>query len=411
MKFQWWPSSAPTGIPQTGQPGRKPTAFTNGGANPHHETTRAAAPRPSAKAVAAGVASAGFLRNTWYVAMFSGDLAPGQLVHRTILNEPVLFFRKEDGSVAAMTNRCSHRFLPLSMGKLLPGNRVQCLYHGVEFGADGRCVKNPHGNGISPPAAHLKSYPVVERHTLIWIWMGDKAADPATIPDYSCLDDRPTLHVTRPGYLKVAANYQLIVDNLLDLSHISYVHAGILGNADTAAAEPVVDQKGDVLSVTRNSKNAETPGILKMMSSPDFVERGDQWQTMCWYPPSNMLLEFGASKTGEPKERGTGYFAIHFLTPETERTTHYHYTAARWNVLTDDEQNAKIRDKIYEMRTFAFAEQDLPVIEAQQVSMDQAGKDLMPVLLSIDAGPVRYRKVLDRLLSEEEGVSQAQAAE
>src|SRR5262249_15669390 len=158
----------------------------------------------------------------------------------------------------------------------------------------------------------------------------------------------------------------------------------------------VVEQKGDVVSVTRNSKDAETPGILKMMSPAGF-DRGDQWNTMRWFAPGNMLLEFGASKPGEPKDKGTGYFAIHFLTPDTERTTHYHSAAARWGVLTDDEQNAKIRDKIYEMRTFAFAEQDLPVIEAQQICMDQAGKDLTPVLLSIDAGPVRYRKVLDRL--------------
>ena len=341
-----------------------------------------------------------FVRNTWYVAMFSSDLAAGQLMHRTILNEPIVFYRKEEGGVAAITDRCSHRFAPLSMGKLLPGNRVQCIYHGLEFGADGHCVKNPHGNAVIPKASHLKSYPVIERHSLIWIWMGDRKADPATIPDYSCLDDRPALHVTRPGYLKVAANYELVVDNLLDLSHISYVHVGILGNADTANADIGVDQKGDVVAVSRISKNAETPGILKMMSPAGF-ERGDQWNTISWYPPSNMILEFGASKPGEPKEKGTGYFAIHLLTPETDRTTHYHYTAARWNVLTDDEQNVKIRDKIYEMRTFAFAEQDVPVIEAQQLCMDRAEQPLKPVLLAIDAGPVRYRRVLDRLLSED----------
>jgi phenylpropionate dioxygenase-like ring-hydroxylating dioxygenase large terminal subunit len=370
-------------------------------------TTLESPPQAAARAVKSqpGTASGQtaqkrFVHNTWYVAMFSADLAAGQLLHRTILNEPIVFFRKEDGSVAAITDRCSHRFAPLSMGKLLPGDRVQCIYHGVEFGSNGKCVKNPHGNGVIANAAHLKSYTAVERYSLIWIWMGDKAADPATIPDYSCLDNRPALHVTRPGYLKVAANYELVVDNLLDLSHISYVHVGILGNADTANADVNVDQKGDVVSVSRFSKNAETPGILKMMSPAGF-ERGDQWNTISWYAPSNMILEFGSSKPGEPKEKGTGYFAIHLLTPETERSTHYHYTAARWNVLTGDEQNTAIRDKIYEMRTFAFAEQDVPVIEAQQICMDQAGEELKPVLLTIDAGPVRYRRVLDRLLSED----------
>jgi vanillate O-demethylase monooxygenase subunit len=341
-----------------------------------------------------------FLRNTWYVAMFSSELDEGRLVHRTIMNEPIVFYRREDGGIAAITDRCPHRFVPLSMGKLLSGDRVQCIYHGLEYGAHGKCVLNPHGSRKISNSLDLRSYPVVEKHTLIWIWMGNKPADLDRIPDYSCLDDRPELHVTQPGYIKVKAHYQLLVDNLLDLSHISFTHAGILGNADTATAEPVVEQDGDVITVTRNSQNAETPGILKMMS-PGGFERGNQRQSISWFPASNLRLEFGASRVGEPKERGTGYFALHFLTPETERTTHYRYTAARWNVLTDDERNKQIRDLIYKMRTFAFAEQDVPVIEAQQASIDAAREVPTPTLLSIDAGPTRYQKVLDRLLAEE----------
>jgi len=350
------------------------------------------APRPLPKAR--------FLRNTWYVVTTAAELNDGELMHRTILNEPIAFYRKEDGGIAAIKDVCPHRSVPLSMGTLLAGDRVQCIYHGLEFGADGKCVLNPHGSGKISDALHIKSYPVVEKHTLIWIWMGDKPADLDKIPDYSCLDDRPELHVTRPGYLKVNAHYQLIVDNLLDLSHISYTHAGILGNADTATAEPVVEQDGDVITVTRNSMDAETPGILQMMS-PGGFDRGDQWQAISWFPASNLRLEFGASKVGEPKESGTGYFALHFLTPETDRTTHYHYTAARWNVLTDDERNKEVRDLIYKMRTFAFADQDVPVIEAQQVAMDQAPEEPVPTLLSVDTGPLQYQKVLDRLLAEE----------
>jgi phenylpropionate dioxygenase-like ring-hydroxylating dioxygenase large terminal subunit len=343
-----------------------------------------------------------FLRNTWYVAMLSLELGEGKLVHRTIMNEPIAFYRKEDGGIAAITDRCPHRHVPLSMGTLLTGDRVQCIYHGLQFGADGNCALNPHGSGKISDSLSVRSYTVIEKHTLIWIWMGDKAADPAKIPDYSCLDDRDALHVTRPGYLKVAANYQLLVDNLLDLSHISFTHAGILGNADTASADPEVEQDGDVITVTRNSKDAETPGILKMMAADeDLKKRGDQWQSISWFPASNLRLEFGASRVGEPKESGTGYFALHFLTPETEKTTHYNYTAARWGVQTGDEKNREIRDLIYKMRTFAFADQDVPVIEAQQISIDQAGDDLSPTLLSVDAGPLQYQKVLDRLLAEE----------
>jgi vanillate O-demethylase monooxygenase subunit len=355
---------------------------------------------PSSGTAQRPLPKARFLRNTWYAVTFGAELKEGELMHRTILNEPIAFYRKEDGGIAAIMDRCPHRFVPLSMGRLLPGDRVQCIYHGLEYGADGKCVLNPHGSRKISDALRVKSYPVVEKHTLIWIWMGDKPADLDKIPDYSCLDDRSELHVTRPGYLNVKVHYQLLVDNLLDLSHVSYTHAGILGNADTATADPLVEQDGDVITVTRNSPNAETPGILQMMS-PDGFERGDQWQSISWFPASNLRLEFGASRVGEPKESGTGYFALHFLTPETDRTTHYHYTASRWNVLTGDEQNRKIRDLIYKMRTFAFADQDVPVIEAQQVAMDQADRELDPTLLSIDAGPLQYQKVLDRLIAEE----------
>ncbi len=368
--------------------------------------TKAAAPGSTQGtapvAVVGKPSGAKFIRNSWYVAMWAQDLTPGQLVPRTILNEPIVFFRKENGSVVAMIDRCSHRFTPLSMGKLLPGDRVQCGYHGLEFGANGKCVMNPHGNGSIPDAAHVRSFPVVEKHSLIWIWMGTMAADPATISDYSCLDDRPALHITKPGYLKVQAKYELVVDNLLDLSHTTYVHAGILGNADTVIADISVNKVGDTISVSRPSKDATTPGILQMLSPKGF-ERGDQIQIISWYPPSNLLLEFGVVPTGQPKEAGTGYWAIHLLTPETDRSTHYHYSAARWQVKTEgDELNASIRDKIYEMRTFAFVVQDAPIIEAQQRRMDEASGPLRPTLLAIDAALVQYNRVLDRLLREDQ---------
>jgi vanillate O-demethylase monooxygenase subunit len=343
----------------------------------------------------------GFVFNTWYVAMWGTDLEEAKLVPKTILNEQIVFFRKEDGTVAAITDRCPHRFAPLSMGKLLPGDRVQCIYHGLEYSANGQCVKNPHTPCTIPEITNFKSYPVQEKYSLIWIWMGDEPDDLSLIPDYSCLVTTPEKYVTRPGYLKVKANYQLVIDNLLDLSHTSYVHTGILGNAQTVDADIKVDQVGEVISVSRPSINAETPGILQMMS-PSGFEKGDQWSTISWFCPSNLILEFGVSKHGEPKEKGTGYFAIHLLTPETERTTHYCYSAARWNVLTTgDDKNAAIRDKIYELRTFAFAEQDVPVIEAQQDMMDNATHLLKPALLSIDGGPIRYQRILqDKIIQE-----------
>jgi vanillate O-demethylase monooxygenase subunit len=343
-----------------------------------------------------------FVRNAWYVANWASAVPAGRLVPLTIMNEPIVLFRRDDGTVSALADTCSHRFAPLSMGQILPGDRVQCPYHGLEFGADGRCVLNPHGNGAIPAAAHLRAYPVVEKHSMIWIWMGRKPATPETIPDFSCIDAAPALHVTAPGYLKMQAGYELIVNNLLDLSHTTYLHNGILGNAETVEAKILVEQEGDQVIVSRPIGNVTTPGLLQsLVNWPE--PKGDQWQSIRWMPPSCLILETGVSAVGTPKAAGTGFHAIHLLTPETEHTTHYYYTAVRWNVLTEgDEKNAEIRAHILKMRTFAFAEQDAPVIEAQQRRIDQAGGALRPVLLAIDAGPVQYRRILDRLVREDQ---------
>ena len=119
-----------------------------------------------------------FLRNTWYVAMWSQDLKAGELVGRTYLNEPVVMFRDPDGRVNAMEDVCPHRLAPLSMGKLVcEGKHIRCAYHGLEFDGSGQCVVNPHASGRIPKNSSVRSYPVVEKHSLIWIWMGDEQPD------------------------------------------------------------------------------------------------------------------------------------------------------------------------------------------------------------------------------------------
>jgi vanillate O-demethylase monooxygenase subunit len=287
------------------------------------------------------------------------------------------------------------------MGKLLPGDRVQCPYHGLEFAADGKCVHNPHGTGAIPKAAHLRAYPVVERHKMIWIWMGTKPPTPDTIPDYSCLDKAPAEHITDPGYLRMDASLELIVNNLLDLTHTTYLHAGILGNDETVHAKITVESDENSVTVSRPIRNVTAPGLfLKMQNWPEKV--GDHWQTIRWMPPSVLILTVGMSPAGKPIEAGTGIYALHLLAPETDTSTHYYFSAVRWNVMTDASVNEEIRQFIGKTRQFAFAEQDGPMIEAQQARMNLLGEAAEhPVLLNIDAGPVQYGRILDRLLRED----------
>jgi vanillate O-demethylase monooxygenase subunit len=343
-----------------------------------------------------------YLRNAWYVAAWSDDLADGQLLGRTILKQPVVLYRTSDGNVAALDDRCPHRFAPLHMGKVLPGDRVQCPYHGLEFDPSGACVLNPHGNKHIPPRARVRSYPVTEKHKAIWIWMGDKPADPSKVPDFSVLDNVPEMHATQRDRITIRANYELIIDNLLDLSHTSYLHDGILGNSETVESEITVEMDGDDVVVGRHASRAKAPGLFAILM-PSHPEKVDKFTRMRWMAPSNLRLVTGICMPGAVPESGTGYHAIHMLTPESDKTTHYFFTAVRFNVLTsDDALNAQIREKISTTRRFAFEEQDAPVIEAQQGIIDASPTPVDPIILAIDVGPVRYKQVLQKLIRAEQ---------
>jgi phenylpropionate dioxygenase-like ring-hydroxylating dioxygenase large terminal subunit len=343
-----------------------------------------------------------YVRNAWYVAAWADGIADGQLVARTVMDEPIVLYRRADGSVAALADRCAHRFAPLHMGKLVGGDRIQCPYHGLEFDGSGACVHNPHGNKTIPPRARVKSYPVVEKHKAVWIWMGAAPADESKVPDFGVLDNVPELYTTKRDSIVIKANYQLIIDNLLDLSHTSYLHEGILGNADTVESDVAVEQNGDDVVVARHATNSIPPGMFAPFW-PDHPPRVDKFTKMRWMAPSTLRLFTGIGKMGAPPESGTGYHAIHMLTPENARSTHYFFTAVRWGVMTTDEKlNRDLQQRIAEMRRFAFAEQDAPVIEAQQRVIETATEPLDPVILAVDVGCVRYKRVLGKMLEAEQ---------
>ena len=343
-----------------------------------------------------------FVRNAWYVAAWAHELAEqGKLVARVILGEPIVMFRKSDGTIAALEDRCAHRFAPLSMGKVLPGDRLQCPYHGLEYDASGACVLNPHGTGAISSRAAVAKYPVVEKHTAVWIWMGDKPADLAKVPDFHELDGVPELHSTKRDSMMIRANYQLLIDNLLDLSHTSYLHAGVLGNRDTVDAEITVEQEGDDVLVGRISKGATPPGILAPFW-PGHPPRVDVFNRVRWMAPGTLKLISGMCAAGGNQDSGTGLHAIHMLTPESETSTHYFFTAVRWNVVTTDEiVNQELQARIAKLRRHAFEVEDAPVVEAQQRNIAMANRSLEPMILPIDVGPARYKRILSRMLDVE----------
>lgn len=339
-----------------------------------------------------------YLRRAWYVAGFADELAAGQLLARTLLDEPLVFFRAPDGRVAALQDRCAHRFAPLSAGTLCDGGAaVQCPYHGLRFDAAGTCVHNPHGSGVIPRAARVKSWPVAERHGLLWLWAGDAAqADESLIPDLSAVTGAPE-HATIRGYLPTACDYRLLADNIMDLTHADFLHAGSLGSGAITRAQAAVTDLGErsVRITWLSSGDRAPPAFDEHLREPG--RPADQWTEVTWTAPCVMQLHVGATLQGEPRERGVDTCNLHLATPETAGRTHYWYWSTR-NFAIDAQANAAIRPII----EFAFSQQDKPMLEAQQRRIGDAEFwSLEPILLAGDAGAVRARRKLEALIAAE----------
>ena len=334
-----------------------------------------------------------FLKNAWYVAGWSSEVGRALFV-RTILNEPVLMYRTEGGKAVAMADACPHRFAPLHLGQLV-GDLVQCGYHGLRFDRGGACVLNPF-DGSAPKNARVKTYPLEERWGVLWIWMGEESAcDAARIPDFSYLVD-PKRRVL-PGTTRVEANYELIIDNLADLTHTNFLHANFLKvDAFTNGKHEVLQEGNTVHSKFWFPNGRVTPLSAKFMDNPDLIV--DRWTEIRWDAPSLIMLDTGATPTGRPRAEGTQNYGTHLLTPETETSTHYFFAHARGFKLDDP----KTDDIVREWQRVAFNEQDKPMIEAQQRVLGSA--DFMskrPALQSNDLGTVRIRRVLAQLIAQE----------
>jgi len=342
-----------------------------------------------------------YLRNAWYMAGWSSEIGAETLFPRTLLDERIVLYRDETGSVRALQDRCPHRFAPLSRGTLCKG-QVQCGYHGLQFGPDGQCTHNPHGDGRIPKAAIVRAYPVVERYTAVWIWMGDgQRADESLIPDFSASMD-PVKRTVGHGYLHVKANYMLEVDNILDLSHIQYLHDNNVGSDAVASAETAIEQDGNVVHSKRLVRNERLTEVLEKQYRLPPGQPVDRWLDTRWNAPATMELWVGAAAAGSPDPRAAGKRQpfIHVFTPETARTTHYFFGTS-YPVRMGDEGVQRAAADIEFLRR-PFAEEDQPMLEAQQNEIgDSDFWSLKPVLLSGDGPAVRARRVLDSLIKAE----------
>jgi vanillate O-demethylase monooxygenase subunit len=339
-----------------------------------------------------------YLKNTWYVAAKSDEIGGGKPLGRRICGEKMVFYRGAQGEIAALEDFCPHRGAPLSLGFVKDGLLV-CGYHGLAMGCEGKPASMPGQRVGGFPA--IRRFPAVERHGFVWIWPGEASlADPAAIPD---------LEWAGPGWAyggglyHIQCDYRLMIDNLMDLTHETYVHATSIGQPEIEESAPATKVEGEQVITSRFMEGIEAPpfwkNALRANGLADDVPC-DRWQICRFTPPSHVMIEVGVAHAGkggyhaDPQFKASSW-VVDFITPETDGSIWYFWGMAR-SFKTDD---AALTARIREGQGRIFAE-DQEMLESQQRNLAaHPGRRLL--MLNIDGGGVQARKIIDRLIERE----------
>jgi phenylpropionate dioxygenase-like ring-hydroxylating dioxygenase large terminal subunit len=342
-----------------------------------------------------------FLRDQWYIVAAAGEITQAPLA-RVICDEPVVIFRGADGKAGVLSDRCPHRKAPLSSGDVV-GNDLRCGYHGITFARDGSCARIP-GDLPAPRGFRARSFPAIERHGFIFMWPGEGAPDESLLPDFFENDDPAWTPV--PGYLHIKANYELMVDNILDLTHVVFVHKTTLAGGGVTETPLEVEVKGDRIFARRMMFNVDTAPIYK--AAKGLHGKIDRWQIFEWQPPSFVKVILGAREAGSTAESEgqPTHVVVNGFTPETGNTLHYFWSTSRPWALGDP----KVSDLYRTMIDLAFRE-DMSIVERQQrlIDTDKSGTPLMA--FPFDRSGVGARRIVRRLLDAEATRRSTHAAE
>ncbi len=339
-------------------------------------------------------------RNQWYCAAFGHELRDKPL-GRMFLNEPVVMYRKMDGAPVAFEDRCCHRRAALSEGKI-EGDNLRCGYHGFLYDPSGAAVWAP-GQDRLPQGARVRAYPIIEKHRWIWIWMGEPAlANAETAPAYDKYDDPKW--ASYDEFIPIKSNYFLVVDNLLDLSHLPFLHAATIGSPEDVNPKLTWERGPDWVKGVRIARGL-SPSARNLQEGLDF--RFDRTQIMLFEPPSQVTIDILSNEYGKEYgdlgDRMNRRIVIYdSITPETDSSCHYFWAIAR-DYAVDDKKTSEIGLRA----TSAAFHEDQRMLEVQQRIID-----LNPAAPQVDvmgdAGSMQARRIVERILEEE---GRARAAE
>ncbi len=342
----------------------------------------------------------GYPLNAWYVAAWDYEVTRKPMSRR-IADRPLALYRAEDGRAVALADACWHRLAPLSLGKTLAGDQIQCPYHGIIYNSAGRCVSMPAQETINPSAT-VPSFPVVERYRYVWVWLGDATkADPELIPDMRQMTD--------PAWagdgltIPVNCNFQLVLDNLMDLTHEEFVHGSSIGQEELSESDFVVTHEGNTVTVTRWMLDIDAPPFWRKNIQdkfPGYEGKVDRWQIIHFESPSTICIDVGVAKagTGAPggdRSQGVNGYVMNTISPETAKTCHYFWAFMRNYRLESQLITTQLRDRV--SRVF---KEDEDMLEAQQAAID-ANPDYEFYNLNIDAGGMWVRRLIERQLAAE----------
>lgn len=334
-----------------------------------------------------------FVLNSWYVAGRSEDFEAA-LKPLTLLGEKVVFYRKPDGEPVALEDACPHRKLPLSLGNL-HGDRVECGYHGLTFDCSGACVSAPTQGDPIPKRARVRSFSVQDRYGFLWIWMGQGAPNPIMdIPNY----DNPAWGKTACGALSIACHYLYVIDNLLDPSHVAWVHVTSFAGAGTDNRPLDIEEFDDGVVVSRWIMGEPAPPYYRgMLAFGDATDRKQHYECRLPSTAINMSV-YTRAGTGGPDadlpEDAYINISYNFITPVDEANSLYFWFQHR----NTDPDNQATNQRMFEGATMAFNE-DKAVLEAVQIGMTDPATPYMN--LGLDAGAMRFRALVSNRIEGE----------
>ncbi len=336
-----------------------------------------------------------YVKNAWYVAGWASEF-DGELRRVTILEENIVMYRNSKGVVVGLEDRCPHRMLPLSKGKLI-GDDIQCGYHGMTFNCEGKCVRIPGQTNV-PKSARVIAYVVYEINDIVWIWMGDpdqaNTDDVFNMPEFS----DPDWHAHQGEALHLEAHYLNVAENLVDPAHVSFVHPTTLGNASSENVPVDVNTNGEIIVAWRWIRDAPPVGFFEEFGG--FSGNVDRWHYYYLHMPCTAVIDFGSANTSlalaeDDRNQGVRIFALHFITPIGPD-----YSIDRWmhlrNTAVGDD---KVSEKMDAMFKVAFNE-DKEILEAIQLE-EKRPQRRRPIRIAIDKGPTVYRKRIRELVEAE----------